>query len=134
MVQEYVSLSNWSLLGIISAVSFKFIFILLFSILLYSWKFLSEKEQQQSEFVLLEAERLALHSENEKLKIANESHIDTIQSLTKKLDRKKKKVAKQDDVDDYIELNPVYAVPEVNDNPFEVKHIGEKQKFITIDS
>ena len=94
MVQEYVSLSNWSLLGIITAVSFKFIFILLFSILLYSWKFLSEKEQQQSEFVLLEAERLALHSENEKLKIANESHIDTIQSLTKKLDRKKKKVAK----------------------------------------
>lgn len=93
MVQEYISLSNWSLLGIITALSFKFIFILLFSILLYSWKFLSEKEQQQSEFVLLEAERNALRLENEKLKIANESHIDTIQSITKKLDQKKKKVA-----------------------------------------
>ncbi|MBC8756613.1 hypothetical protein H2O64_18215 [Kordia sp. YSTF-M3] len=94
MVQEYISLSNWSLLGIITALSFKFIFILLFSILLYSWKFLSEKEQQQSEFVLLEAERNALRLENEKLKTANESHIDTIQSITKKLNQKKKKVAK----------------------------------------
>jgi DNA-binding CsgD family transcriptional regulator len=94
MVQEYINLSNWSLLGIITALSFKFIFILLFSILLYSWKFLSEKEQQQSEFVLLEKERNALRLENEKLKIANESHIDTIQSITKKLDQKKKKVAK----------------------------------------
>lgn len=93
MVQEYISLSNWSLIGIITALSFKFIFILLFSILLYSWKFLSEKEQQQSEFALLETERNALQTENTKLKIANESHIDTIQSLTKKLDRKKKKVA-----------------------------------------
>ncbi|WP_046756978.1 helix-turn-helix transcriptional regulator [Kordia jejudonensis] len=93
MVQEYISLPNWSLLGIITALSFKFIFILLFSILLYSWKFLSEKEQQQSKFVLLETERNTLQLEIEKLKVANESHIDTIQSLTKKLDRKKKKVA-----------------------------------------
>ena len=94
MVEVYISLSNWSLIGIITALSFKFIFILLFSILLYSWKFLSEKEQQQSEFVVLETERDTLQSENKKLKIANESHIDTIQSLTKKLNRKKKKVAK----------------------------------------
>lgn len=93
LVQEYISLSNWSLLGIITAISFKFIFILLFSILLYSWKFLSEKEQQQSEFVVLEAERNTLHVENEKLKIANESHIDTIQSLTKKLKRQEQKVS-----------------------------------------
>ncbi|WP_430409534.1 hypothetical protein [Kordia sp.] len=94
MVQEYISLSNWSLIGIITALSFKFIFILLFSILLYSWKFLSEKEQQHSEFMLLETERNTLQSENKKLKIANESHIDTIQSLTKKLNRTKKKISK----------------------------------------
>ncbi|WP_298426108.1 hypothetical protein [uncultured Kordia sp.] len=94
MVNEYISLSNWSLIGIIAAISFKFIFILLFSILLYSWKFLSEKEQQHSEFMLLETERNTLQSENEKLKIANESHIDTIQSLTKKLNRNKKKITK----------------------------------------
>jgi DNA-binding CsgD family transcriptional regulator len=94
MVETFISLSNWSLIGIITGLSFKFIFILLFSILLYSWKFLSEKEQQQSEFVVLEADRNALRLENEKLKIANESHIDTIKSITKKLDRKKKKVAK----------------------------------------
>lgn len=92
-VQEHISLSNWSLLGIITAISFKFIFILLFSILLYSWKFLSEKEQQQSEFVVLEAERNTLQSENKKLHIANESHLDTIQTLTKKLKRQKQKVS-----------------------------------------
>jgi len=59
-----------------------------------SWKFLSEKEQQQSEFVALEAERNTLHADNEKLKIANESHIDTIQSLTKKLKKQEQKVSK----------------------------------------
>ena len=92
MVADTISLSNWSLVGIITALSFKFIFILLFSILLYSWKFLSEKEQQYSAYVVLENERNLLQTENEKLKIANESHLDTIQSLTKKLDKKKKKV------------------------------------------
>ncbi|WP_420574401.1 hypothetical protein [Kordia sp.] len=94
LVQEYITLTNWSLIGIITAISFKFIFILLFSILLYSWKFLSEKEQQQSEFELLETERDSLLEDNEKLGIANESHIDTIQSLTKKLKQEEKKVAK----------------------------------------
>ncbi|MFK7750673.1 MAG: hypothetical protein AB8B65_19940 [Kordia sp.] len=93
LVQEHISLYNWSLIGIITAISFKFIFILLFSILLYSWKFLSEKEQQQSEFVTLEAERNTLHAENKKLQIANGSHIDTIQSLTKKLKRQQQKVS-----------------------------------------
>ncbi|MEM6720394.1 MAG: hypothetical protein AAF611_13800 [Bacteroidota bacterium] len=92
-VADHVSAANWSLLGVITAISFKFIFILLFSILLYSWKFLSEKEQQQSEFVLLEAERNTLYMENEKLQIANESHLDTIQSLTKKLKRQAQKVS-----------------------------------------
>ncbi|MEM6687261.1 MAG: hypothetical protein AAF617_15885 [Bacteroidota bacterium] len=92
-VEEYISLSSWSLLGVITAISFKFIFILLFSILLYSWKFLSEKEQQQSEFVLLEAERNALQTEKQKLQIANESHLDTIQSLTQKLKRQTQKVS-----------------------------------------
>ncbi|WP_298515616.1 hypothetical protein [uncultured Kordia sp.] len=102
LVQEFISLSNWSLFGIITAISFKFIFILLFSILLYSWKFLSEKEQQQSEFVMLEAERNTLQLENEKLQIANESHIDTIQSLTKKLKKQEQKVSKMQEASKII--------------------------------
>ncbi|WP_433991546.1 hypothetical protein U8527_07905 [Kordia algicida OT-1] len=93
-VDQYINVADWSFIGIIAALSFKFIFILLFSILLYSWKFLSEKEQQHSEFVVLEAERNRLHMENEKLLAANESHIDTIQSLTKKLKQEEKKVTK----------------------------------------
>lgn len=44
---RWFSFDSWKLLGSITAISFKFLFIILFSILLYSWKFLSEKEQQQ---------------------------------------------------------------------------------------
>jgi DNA-binding CsgD family transcriptional regulator len=92
-VQDHISQSNWSLIGVITAISFKFIFILLFSILLYSWKFLSEKEQQQSAYVLLEAERDNLKAAQAKLEIANESHLDTIQTLTQKLKQQEQKVA-----------------------------------------
>ncbi len=48
IITEWVSSDSWKLIGSIAAISFKFLFVVLFSILLYSWKFLSEKEQQQS--------------------------------------------------------------------------------------
>lgn len=45
---EFLDQQFWAMTGSITAISFKFLFILLFSILLYSWKFLSEKEHQES--------------------------------------------------------------------------------------
>ena len=47
-VIKFIDQEFWAIAGSITAISFKFLFILLFSILLYSWKFLSEKEQQQN--------------------------------------------------------------------------------------
>ena len=46
LIQSYVSASLWTLIGLVSAVCFKFLFILLFSILLYSWRLMAEKEEQ----------------------------------------------------------------------------------------
>ncbi len=59
-MQKPLSQESWALLGTITGISFKFLFILLFSILLYSWKFLSEKEEKQSllEATLLERDKL----------------------------------------------------------------------------
>jgi len=76
---------SWALLGTVTAISFKFLFILLFSILLYSWKFLSEKEEKQSrlEVVLLEKEKL--QKENLQLNVAIESHLDTLGRLHEEL-------------------------------------------------
>jgi DNA-binding CsgD family transcriptional regulator len=71
----------WSLVGGITAISFKFLFILLFSILLYSWKFLSEKELQQSLAQTLSSENVKLKHELRQLTIANESHLDTIKNI-----------------------------------------------------
>ena len=45
---KYMSIISWETLGVITALSFKFLFILLVSILLYSWKLLAEKEEKQS--------------------------------------------------------------------------------------
>lgn len=75
----------WSIAGSITAISFKFLFILLFSILLYSWKFLSEKEQQQGLADKLALENLKLKRELEKQELANESHLDTIKSMKMEL-------------------------------------------------
>lgn len=75
----------WSIAGSITAISFKFLFILLFSILLYSWKFLSEKEQQQGLADKLALENLKLKRELEKQELANESHLDTIKSMKTEL-------------------------------------------------
>jgi len=71
----------WALAGSITAISFKFLFILLFSILLYSWKFLSEKEQQQSVLQQISGDIDRLTTHNEQLSLANESHLDTIKNM-----------------------------------------------------
>jgi len=71
----------WSTMGGITAISFKFLFILLSSILLYSWKFLSEKEQQQSLAQTLSSENVKLKKELTQLELANESYLDTIQHI-----------------------------------------------------
>ena len=75
----------WSLMGAITAISFKFLFIFLFSILLYSWKFLSENEQQESKVKTLTAQNKNLHSKLEHLELASDSHLDTIKTLKKEL-------------------------------------------------
>ncbi|WP_281990008.1 helix-turn-helix transcriptional regulator [Aquimarina aggregata] len=80
-VLQFIDQEFWSVLGSITAISFKFLFILLFSILLYSWKFLSEKEQQQSLVDELNIQKAKLIKEKEQLLIANESHLDTIKTL-----------------------------------------------------
>ncbi|WP_378177226.1 helix-turn-helix transcriptional regulator [Aquimarina sp. SS2-1] len=82
---EYIDQNFWSLFGVITGLSFKFLFILLFSILLYSWKFLSEKELKQTELEMLAKEKEELLNKQEKLLLANESHLDTISSLQKRL-------------------------------------------------
>ncbi len=84
-VLQYIDQEFWAMLGSITAISFKFLFILLFSILLYSWKFLSEKEEQQSLAQKLEVQRSKLVKEREQLVLANESHLDTIKTLKEKL-------------------------------------------------
>lgn len=72
---------HWETIGAVTSISFKFLFILLFSILLYSWKFLSEKEQEETKSLSLAQENARLLKEREKLLLANESHIDTIKSM-----------------------------------------------------
>lgn len=78
--------TSWVLMGTVSAISFKFLFILLFSILLYSWKFLSEKEEKQS---LLEAtllEKQKLEKANVQLNVDNVNNLKTIAGLRRELE------------------------------------------------
>ena len=91
---NWFSETNWKLIGVITGLSFKFLFILLFIILLYSWKLLAEKEEQQSEFIKIKASKLSLEKEKETLLIANESHLDTIKHLKFDLNQQKKKYKK----------------------------------------
>ncbi|WP_027395438.1 helix-turn-helix transcriptional regulator [Aquimarina latercula] len=91
-VLGYIDQEFWSLLGVIAGVSFKFLFILLFSILLYSWKFLSEKELKQTELEVLLDEKQLLLKQQEKLVVANESHLDTITTLQKRLKESEVKI------------------------------------------
>ncbi|MGB5820221.1 MAG: hypothetical protein WBG90_12115, partial [Saonia sp.] len=81
LVPGFMGVSLWALLGTVTAISFKFLFILLFSILLYSWKFLSEKEQQQTELHASLLQNTLLEKTNARLATANESHLDTIERL-----------------------------------------------------
>lgn len=76
----------WGLVGSITSISFKFLFILLFSILLYSWKFLSEKEEKESVLESILLENQELKNTLQKLTIANDSHLDTIQSMKMELE------------------------------------------------
>ncbi|NER15432.1 hypothetical protein GWK08_18405 [Leptobacterium flavescens] len=91
-IEGFLDVGIWNLIGVITAVSFKFLFILLFSILLYSWKFLSEKEQQQGELERLGKENLELAASRENNQLTIESHLDTIKSLKKKLSDSEKEV------------------------------------------
>lgn len=91
---NWVSETTWNLVGVITGLSFKFLFILLFTILLYSWKLLAEKEEQQSEFIKTKASKLSLEKDKETLLIANESHLDTIKHLKSELNNQKKKYKK----------------------------------------
>ncbi len=90
----WLSENTWNLLGVITGLSFKFLFILLFTILLYSWKLLAEKEEQQSEFLKIKASKTTLEKDKESLLIANESHLDTIKHLKLELSQQKKKYKK----------------------------------------
>ncbi|WP_298896822.1 response regulator transcription factor [uncultured Psychroserpens sp.] len=80
-VIQVIDQQFWSVVGSITAISFKFLFILLFSILLYSWKFLSEKEQQQSMVKQLSEDKTNLEHKLEQMTLANESHLDTIKTM-----------------------------------------------------
>lgn len=82
---EVIGLDSWNVLGTVTSISFKFLFILLFSILLYSWKFLSEKEEQQFRLdeIIKEREKLAVN--NEKLKLENQDYLSHISVLTEEL-------------------------------------------------
>lgn len=57
IVATSVLIQDWEAIGAVTSISFKFLFILLFSILLYSWKFLSEKEQEEGRVKSLSAKK-----------------------------------------------------------------------------
>jgi len=58
---KLMDLSNWNFIGVLTALSFKFLFVLLFTILLYSWKLLAEKEEQHTEFTKLQLAKSQLN-------------------------------------------------------------------------
>ncbi len=88
---EWMHIATWNMIGVIASLSFKFLFILLFTILLYSWKLLAEKEEQQNEFIKLKEDNQQLRKEQETLLLANESHLDTIKNLKSDLNQQQKK-------------------------------------------
>jgi len=82
---ELLDQQFWAMTGSITAISFKFLFILLFSILLYSWKFLSEKEHHESLAEKLNTENSELKIKLDRLELSNESHLDTIKNMKNEL-------------------------------------------------
>jgi len=91
---KLMELANWNFIGVLTALSFKFLFVLLFTILLYSWKLLAEKEEQHTEFTKLQVAKSQLKRDKEILELANESHLDTIKHLKDDLSSRKKKYKK----------------------------------------
>jgi len=91
---KVMDLANWNFIGVLTALSFKFLFVLLFTILLYSWKLLAEKEEQQTEFSKLQLAKAQLKKDKEILELANESHLDTIKHLKDDISSRKKKYKK----------------------------------------
>jgi len=87
---QWMNIETWHLLGIVTGLSFKFLFVLLFTILLYSWKLLAEKEEQQTEFIKLKEKNNQLEKEQETLLLANESHLDTIKHLKTEISDQKR--------------------------------------------
>jgi len=84
-VVQFIDQQFWALVGSITSISFKFLFILLFSILLYSWKFLSEKEYQQSMVQQLSQDISELKQQLAQQQLASESHLDTISTMKTEL-------------------------------------------------
>lgn len=82
---SWFNLQQWELIGVIASLSFKCLLLFLFLILLYSWKFLSEKEQKQTRLEELSIETEHMTKQIEALKLANESHLDTIQTMKTEL-------------------------------------------------
>ena len=80
-IAAFITAAHWDAIGAVTSISFKFLFILLFSILLYSWKFLSEKEQEESRAASLEVDNIQLQNDKEQLTLANESHLTTIKAI-----------------------------------------------------
>jgi DNA-binding CsgD family transcriptional regulator len=80
-----IGIDSWNLLGTVTSISFKFLFILLFSILLYSWKFLSEKEEQQFQLEELISERESLEKSNEKLILQNQGYLKDFTRIKEEL-------------------------------------------------
>ena len=93
-VSNWIEFNQWELIGVITTISFKFLFIVLFMILLYSWKLLAEKEKQESELESVIRQNNILLREKETLEIANESHIDTIKHLKENLNIQEKQYQK----------------------------------------
>lgn len=87
--EKWMNINTWNLIGVITGLSFKFLFILLFTILLYSWKLLAENEEQQTKFIKLKEKNNKLQKEQESLLIANESHLDTIKRLKAEVSEQK---------------------------------------------
>ncbi|WP_340203050.1 hypothetical protein [Ascidiimonas sp. W6] len=80
-VSAYMGTEVWQSFGMITAIVFKFLFIVLFTILLYSWKFLSETEQRQTQLEMVIQENNELKKTNQRSLTAIESHLDTIENL-----------------------------------------------------
>jgi DNA-binding CsgD family transcriptional regulator len=91
LISKWIKVDVWNVVGVITSISFKFLFVLLFTILLYSWKLLAESEEKQTELQETKLLRQQIQSEKETLEIANESHLSTIKSLKKEIISLKKK-------------------------------------------